>query len=152
MTSISEFRRILVDTSAWIALMNRKDRLHERAAAFHREYGTSVRRVTTWGIVSETYTWLRYHIGHEAGQHWLQTQASLQSTGFLEVIYPTPDLDSGVRAILSRYADQDLSYVDAFSIHVIRSNKDLDAAFAFDHHFALAGVPVIPGGGQEKVK
>ncbi|MHB1684528.1 MAG: TOTE conflict system archaeo-eukaryotic primase domain-containing protein [Bacilli bacterium] len=45
----------------------------------------------------------------------------------------------------ARFADVAMDEkVNAFSIHVIRSNKDLDAAFAFDHHFALAGVPVVP--------
>ncbi len=36
-------------------------------------------------------------------------------------------------------------YVDAFSIAIIQSRPDIDAIFAFDHHMALAGIPVLPG-------
>ena len=35
--------------------------------------------------------------------------------------------------------------VDAFSIALIQSRPDIDAVFAFDHHMALAGIPVLPG-------
>jgi predicted nucleic acid-binding protein len=47
--------------------------------------------------------------------------------------------------VIGRFHDQKLSYVDAFSIALIQSRPDIDAVFAFDHHMALAGLPVLPG-------
>lgn len=38
-----------------------------------------------------------------------------------------------------------LSCVGAFSIAFIQSRSDINAVFAFDHHMALAGLPVLPG-------
>jgi predicted nucleic acid-binding protein len=54
-------------------------------------------------------------------------------------------MEMGIRRNLSRFQDQDLSYVDALSLYVVQSRGDIDAIFAFDHHLALAGLPVFPG-------
>ena len=69
----------------------------------------------------------------------------MENQGFLQVIYPDSQMEAGVRKVIGRYHDQKLSYVDAFSIALIQSRPDIDAVFAFDHHMALAGLPVLPG-------
>jgi len=135
----------LVDTSAWICLADRREHYHQEAVAFHSALDPLTPRVTTWGIVSETYTWLRYHGGYQVAERWLQQQTSLERAGIVEIVYPTAEAEVGVHRNLSHYADQDLSYVDAFSMHVVQSRGDIDAIFAFDHHIALVGVPVFPG-------
>jgi uncharacterized protein len=142
---MDEIRRIFVDTSAWLALINRDERSHAAALEFHRSLGAGVSRVTSWGVVGETYTWLRYHTGYPSAQRWLHEEAGLHERGVLEVIYPTPLTESGVRRTLSRFADQDLSYVDAFTLHIVQTRGDFDAIFAFDHHLSLYGVAVLPG-------
>ena len=58
MISTSDIRRILVDTSAWIDLMNQNERHHDAAVTFHKSLPVETLRLTTWGIVSETFTWL----------------------------------------------------------------------------------------------
>ena len=102
-------------------------------------------RITSWGIVSETYTWIRYHIGEREASRWLAVKDAMENQGFLQTIYPDPQMEAGVRKVIGRYHDQKLSYVDAFSIALIQSRPDIDAVFAFDHHMALAGIPVLPG-------
>ncbi len=134
----------MVDTSAWLALVNRNDRYHRAAVAAHRDL-TSSRRVTTWGILSETYPWLRYHVGYPAAERWLYETAALEARGLIEVIYPDPTMEPSVRRTLARFSDQDLSYVDAFSLVVADSHRDIDAIFAFDHHLSFSGLPLIPG-------
>lgn len=142
---MAEIRQIFVDTSAWLALANRNDQYHEAAVAFHRTLHPSVVRVTTWGIVAETYTWLRYHAGYRAAEGWLREEAGLEECSSIEVVFPTAALEAGIRRTLSRFADQDLSYVDALSLHITQSRADIDAIFAFDHHLTLGGMPVVPG-------
>jgi predicted nucleic acid-binding protein len=142
---MDEIHRVFVDTSAWLALINRDERRHGAAAEFHRSLGKEVTRVTSWGIVGETYTWLRYHTGYRSAERWLHEEAELQERGVLEVVYPTAQTESGVRRTLSRFADQDLSYIDAFSLHIVQARGDIDAIFAFDHHLSLYGIPVLPG-------
>ena len=63
-TSIADIKRVFVDTSAWIDLMNSKERHHTAAVTFHKSLAPMTLRITSWGIVSETFTWIRYHIGY----------------------------------------------------------------------------------------
>jgi uncharacterized protein len=144
-TSIADFKRVFIDTSAWIDLMNSNERHHTAAVNFHKNLSPMTLRITTWGIVSETYTWIRYHIGYREALRWLTLKDSLEDQGFLQVICPDQQMEIGVRKVISRFHDQQLSYVDAFSLALIQSRPDIDAIFAFDHHMSLAGIPVLPG-------
>ena len=144
-TSIAEIKRVFIDTSAWIDLMNSHERHHAAAVAFHKSLAPMTLRITTWGIVSETFTWIRYHIGYREASRWLSLKDSLENQGFLQVVYPDSQIELGVRKVIDRFPDQRLSYVDAFSIALIQSRPDIDVIFAFDHHMNLAGLPVLPG-------
>jgi predicted nucleic acid-binding protein len=143
-TFIGDLRAVFVDTSAWLALANRRDRRHAEAAATSRALGHTL-RVTTWGVVCETYTWLLYHLGHAPANRWLHEQAGIEEVGLIETVFPTPTLDAGTRRVLARFSDQQLSYVDALTIHVVRLRPDIEAVFAFDHHLMLAGAQLLPG-------
>ncbi len=112
--------------------------------AFHRDLA-GVGLVTSWGILAEPYTWLRYHVGYPAAERWLYETAALEARGLIEVIYPDPATEPTVRRILARFADQDLSYVDALSLAIAESYRAIDAIFAFDHHLSLTGLPTLPG-------
>lgn len=144
-TSMSDIRRVFVDTSAWIDLMNNNERHHAAAVAFHKSLAPLTLRITSWGIVSETFTWIRYHIGDREAIKWLTIKDSLEKQGSLQILYPDSHTEVGVRKVIDRYHDQKLSYVDALSIALIQSRPDIDVIFAFDHHMALAGIPVLPG-------
>ena len=145
MTSIADIKRVFIDTSAWIDLMNSNERHHTAAVNFHKSLTPMTLRITTWGIVSETYTWIRYHIGYREASRWLTLKDSFEDQGFLQVVCPDHQMEIGVRKVISRFQDQQLSYVDAFSLALIQSRPDIDAIFAFDHHMSLAGIPVLPG-------
>ena len=145
MTSIADIQHVFVDTSAWIDLMNRNERHHVDAVAFHKSLAPMTLRITTWGIVSETFTWIRYHVGSREASRWLASKEVLERQGLLQVVFPDPLMEVGVRKVIDRFHDQDLSYVDAFSIALIQSRPDIDAIFAFDHHMTLAGLSVLPG-------
>ncbi len=145
MTSISDIRRVFVDTSAWISLMGKNEQHHVAAVEFHKNLNPMALRITSWGIVSETFTWIRYHIGSGEALRWLTLKEALEHQGFLQVVFPDSQKEVGVRKVVNRFHDQNLSYVDAFSITLMQSRPDIDAIFAFDHHMALAGLPVLPG-------
>ena len=132
-----------MDTSAWLALLNRKDGRHIAATGFQRSLPSSVRRVTSWGIVGETYTWLRYHLGFHYADRWLSEEAALESSGALEVVFPQPSMEAGIRRELTQFSDQDLSYVDALTLHLVRSRGDIDGIFGFDRHLAMTRL--LPG-------
>ena len=50
--------------------------------------------------------------------------------------------EDAAEAILAQFEDQDVSYVDATSFTVMR-NLRLTSAFAFDHHFSVAGFHLV---------
>lgn len=102
MTSIVDLRRVLVDTSAWLALMNRNERFHEAAVAFHRSLDPLALRIITWGILSETYTWLRYHSGYHQAERWLWEEAILEAKGVLEVVFPLEGTDTSIRRLFKQ--------------------------------------------------
>jgi predicted nucleic acid-binding protein len=145
MTSTADFRRIFVDSSAWISLMNRKERHHEAAVEFHHHLRPLTLRVTSWGVVSETFTWLRYHVGDREALQWLAMKEMLENQGFLQIIYPDAVLEPRIRRVIDHYQDKDISYVDAHIIAVARAHPEINAIFAFDRHMLLAGLPVLPG-------
>src|SRR5438067_5302548 len=145
MTSTADIERVFVDSSAWIDLMNKNERHHAAAVTFHKSLNPMTLRITSWGIVSETFTWIRYHIGSREASRWLSLKESLEQQGFLQVVFPDSQMEVGVRKVIDRFHDQKLSYVDAFSIALIKSRPDIDAIFAFDHHMTLAGLAVLPG-------
>ncbi len=145
MTSTADIQHVFVDSSAWIDLMNKNEHHHAAAVAFHKSLNPMTLRITSWGIVSETFTWIRYHVGNREASRWLALKDTLEHQGFLQVVFPDPDMEIGVRKVIDRFHDQTLSYVDAFSIALIQSRPDIDAIFAFDHHLTFAGLPVLPG-------
>lgn len=145
MTSMADIKRVFIDTSAWIDLMNSNERHHTAAVTFHKSLAPMTLRITNWGIVSETFTWIRYHIGDREAARWLTVKDAMENQGFLQIIYPDLQMEVGVRKVIGRYHDQKLSYVDAFSIALIQSRPDIDAIFAFDHYMTPAGIPVLPG-------
>jgi len=133
-----------VDTGAYIALADADDRHHAAAAALVRELGAGLARVTTWGVVSEAYTWMRYHLSGPHAQRWLQVLQASASNGTTQIIYPDADLDAACQRQLQRLSDQKLSYVDGLSLAVLQTTPNIDAVFGFDGHMALGGVAVIP--------
>ena len=144
-TSIASIRYIFVDSSAWISLASKKERHYTSATAFHKSLSPATLRITSWSVVSETFTCIRYHIGQREAISWLMQKELMEQQGYLQVLYPNAQLDVEVLKILNRFQDQALSYVDAFTLALVHSRPDINAIFAFDHHMAFAGLPVLPG-------
>ena len=137
-------RAVFVDSGAYLALADRSDRNHERAVTCSRELGSGVLRMTSWGVVSETYTWLRYHASASAATAWLAGLERACHVGQTEIVLPDARLDGVCRRKLLKFADQDLSYVDGMTLAILETLPGIDAVFGFDHHLGLVGLPVLP--------
>jgi predicted nucleic acid-binding protein len=135
---------ILVDTSAWIALIHERDQYHTRAVAVRGMMDRETHLVITWAILSETYTFLRYRAGFPVAQRWLHTAGISVLQGTMEVVYPSMDLEPVIQSVLARFAEHDLSYTDALSLGLLQRRPDIDAVFAFDRHMRLSGLQVLP--------
>lgn len=133
--------QIFVDTGAWVALADTSDNLHVAAKDSYAAILIPCRRlVTTNLVVAETYNLLRRRLGHKAAVRFL---ATLKRSPRLQNIYSNEVLEREAEEILARYGDQDFSFVDAVSLAYMKQQQ-IAQAFAFDHHFLVAGFMILP--------
>jgi predicted nucleic acid-binding protein len=71
---------------------------------------------------------------------------SLLGSPRLAKVYSDADTESMAEDILEKYADQDLSLVDAVSFVVMRERGETQA-FTFDRHFLTMGFENLPAQG-----
>lgn len=135
---------LLIDTGAFIALLNAGDDLHEQATRFEKRLAPSIQRITTQAIAGECYTFLRYRLGAAAAVRWLDYLDDARFTGHLLVHYTDDEDGKEAEKLLRKFRDQDLSYTDALTLAIARRGG-LGAIFGFDHQLALTNVPLLPG-------
>jgi predicted nucleic acid-binding protein len=121
-------------------LADRGDRRHVEAT---RILATTLSRgqnlVTTNHVIGESYTLLRMRLGANAAQVFLRrTRASTRTRR----VFVAEAWEDEAETVLARFADHDFSFVDATSFVVMR-RLGLRTAFAFDHHFLVAGFLVL---------
>lgn len=138
-----DLSRLFIDTGAFIALICEEDDLHQTAKMFYQSLKKSVALFTSILVISETYTWLRYHKGFEPATRFISIMRNSVETGNLRVIYPDPDICEKTHVILEKYQDQKLSYTDALSFAILEMFKIADV-FGFDTHFYSANCSLWP--------
>jgi predicted nucleic acid-binding protein len=125
--------RVLVDTSAIYALIDRDDANHAAA----RTGLTRMRKrrdepILTNFIVAETHALLLARQGSDMARRWLSTQA-------WAIERVTPEDEEAAREIILTHADKRYSYTDATSFAVIKRLR-MRGALAFDRHFVQFGI------------
>ena len=132
--------RLFCDTSFFYACLDHNDTNHERAKELTADAVTSaVAFITTWDIISETITLLRYRLGFRSALR------------FLQVIKPTLTIveygqavrDQAERVFRQRGRRSRLSYCDAISFVVVTSLLDDMPCLAFDRDFRALGLTVL---------
>lgn len=134
-------KRIFVDTSAWVAVTNRRDQYHEAAGNFYnKNFKEFNELLTTNLVVAETYILLRLDCGSEVALGWWERIASSLK---VKIIYIDSGLTEAAISILRKYNDHPFSFTDAVSFAVMKKMK-ITEAFAFDAHFTIAGFIQAP--------
>ena len=124
--------RAFADTFYFLALLNRQDRVHERAVKF----SASVRQlVTTEWVLTELAD------GLAAPRHrnmFLQTRQALLGDGNVQIVPLDGQLyESGIQLYAKR-PDKAWSLTDCISFQVMQQ-ESLREALTGDHHFEQAG-------------
>jgi predicted nucleic acid-binding protein len=129
--------QVFVDTGAWIALALTRDPLHSRARdTWERLLGAGARVHTSVSVVMETFTFLDRNATRAVALTW---RASLDAVPRLKLLpCTTKDLDRAW-PYMERADLHTLSAVDAVSFVLMR-DRGIKTAFAFDSHFAAAGL------------
>ncbi len=125
---------IIVDTSFWVALRNRRDDRHAEAVRLLERHA-AMALVTTNHVRGETWTFLRRRVGHPAAVEFLD---AVSTSPRLDVVTVTPDEEDDALAWLRRHDERPYSFVDATSFVVMRRRR-ISRALAFDGDFRAAG-------------
>ena len=128
--------RILVDTSAVYALMDRSDRWHPTAKAALADIKRSrTEPVLTNFVVAECHALLLARLGASVARRWLTSNVwSVQRI--------TVDDEANAMSIISNYTDKTFSYADATSF-ALMERLAIRRVFAFDPHFRQYGFQVV---------
>jgi predicted nucleic acid-binding protein len=128
--------RILVDTSALYALLDRGDTWHKAATSALQNLKLGrVQPLLTNFVVAECHALSLSRLGPEVARRWL-----LGNVWPVERV--TVEDESRARAIIGQYTDKTFSYTDATSFAVME-RLGLRKAFAFDPHFEQYGFQVV---------
>ncbi len=127
--------RVLVDTSAVFALLDRSDNCHGTA----KDTLDSLRRrrvepFLTNFVVAESHALALSRLGVEIARRWL-----LSNVWSIERV--REEDESRARSIIAGYTDKTFSYTDATSFAVME-RLGVRTVFAFDPHFRQFGFQV----------
>lgn len=131
---------IFVDTSAFLAIENRRDRHHAEALAFRDAMLPTGRRwVTSDYVLAETLTTLRFRAGHAIAVDFGQ---AVRESGLLTVEAVSILIREEAWRIFKTFADKDFSFTDCTSF-VLMERLAISIAFAFDDHFRQYGKFIV---------
>lgn len=127
-----------------IALVAATDPHHKPvAAAWQGLLKQGARPVTTGGVVMETLTYLRYHLGYGTAVEYQRLIAASAQEGRLEIAWIDGGLFAQAWKVFLQYDDQKLSMIDCVSFAFCRREK-IRKALTLDRHFQLAGLEIVP--------
>ncbi len=132
---------LFVDTGAWLAILDPRDKYHQIAVAFYQEALERYSRLLLTNLVAaETYINVLRNAGYHKAMFFLDT---IEQSSSVRCVWSDQKLEARARDILRRYDDQDFSYTDAVSFALMQQ-RELSEAFAFDHHFSVVGFVQLP--------
>ena len=127
---------IFVDTSAFLALENRKDEYHKPALMFRDSLLESKESlVTSDYVLDESYTIIRLRAGHKIA---VQFGEMIQVAGLIEIKYLTKEMLREAWHIFKIFSDKEFSFTDCTSFALMESLQ-VKTAFTFDEHFNQCG-------------
>ena len=127
---------IFIDTSAFLALENRKDHYHTPALTFRDfllESGISL--ITSDYVLDESYTIIRLRAGHSIAVGFGEM---IRKSALVEMKYVGRETLREAWQIFKSFADKQFSFTDCTSFALMESLQIKDA-FSFDHHFNQYG-------------
>jgi predicted nucleic acid-binding protein len=125
-----------LDTSALIAFADRSDSYH---SLFRRLFADPPPLLTTALVVTEGHGWFLKRYDRTRALHFV---AMIEDMGFLEILTTGPTQLQAGTDLLRRFADQDLTLVDAVGLHVMAERRT-PTCWSTDFHLGLTGVPLV---------
>jgi uncharacterized protein len=137
-------QQLFVDTSAWVAMSDRKDAYHQKAITLTQQIAEKYHLVITNYILDETYTLLLMNAGYPFTLKLKQKIDFIAQQRILEIVWVTQDIaDQAWRVFEQFNTDKQWSFTDCVSF-VVMQQKGITEAFTFDHHFSQMGLIRLP--------
>ena len=128
-------RRVFVDSSAYLALRDRRDEHHQLAVSiFTRLAQLRFRQFTSNIIMFEAHSLILSELGIENGQAFLHEMEESNTV----VVNVRQLEEEQAKQIVYTYSDKDFSLVDASSF-LVMGRLGITYAFTFDRHFNQYG-------------
>jgi hypothetical protein len=129
-----------IDSGAWIALALSRDPLHTQARVqWEVLRGAGAKLHTSVPVVIETFTFLERNANRDVALAW---KDSIYEPGTVKIL-PCELRDLVESWAYFRRKDlHKLSAVDATSFAIMKRSR-IRLAFAFDHHFSVAGFRLV---------
>lgn len=137
---IESISKVFCDTSFFYAVLDKNDFDHERAISFAQWIKENhVAVLTTWEVVIETVTLLRYRLSYNGAAVFIKTVLPN-----LNIIYISdPDRTKALETFLKLSKDKKISLCDAVSYAVIKEHLKDIPSIAFDDDFRAMGLRVL---------
>ena len=127
---------IFVDTSAFLALENRRDFYHSKALLFKDTcLKTGQSLITSDYVLDESYTIIRLRAGHTIA---VQFGESLRKSQFIRIEHIIPEIIEEAWRLFKKFEDHDFSFTDCTSF-ALMERLNISNAFTFDAHFQEYG-------------
>ncbi len=127
---------IFVDTSAFLAIENRRDTHHVLALNFRDTcLKTGQPLFTSDYVLDESYTIIRLRAGHANAVEFGENP---RRSHLIHIEYITPEIIEEAWKLFKAFADHDFSFTDCTSFALMGS-LHITNAFTFDAHFKEYG-------------
>jgi len=137
-------KKILIDTSAWVAISDSRDGSHKSALAFVQQLVKGYRLITTNYVLDETYTLLLMNAGYQTTLDFKQRIDIMIESQVLEVVWIDEVIASESWQIFEQFnIDKQWSFTDCTS-YVVMKQRAIAEAFTLDRHFAQMGFTKYP--------
>ena len=132
-------RRVLIDTSAYYALVDATDGHHAGARAMAGRLAAERWRLfTTNFILAETHALVLARLGYTTAATVLREIDRSTTT----IVRVSAADERRAREIIAQYRDKDFSFTDALSFAVMERLR-IVLAFTYDRHFAQYGLGLV---------
>ena len=137
--SSSVIRRVLVDASAYFALLDRSDISHRDALVIRdRLISERSRLFTSSFILAETHALLLSRLSRHIATRFLREMEESPTT----IVWVTPADVQRARGIIYQHDDKEFSLTDATSFAVME-RLGIPHAFTFDRNFTQYRITVL---------
>ncbi|MCI0416337.1 PIN domain-containing protein [bacterium] len=133
--------QVFVDTSGWIALVDKSERRHKDVSDAYRKLLTGTQVLVTSDLVlAESHILVRRRLSYSAAETFLE---SMNTSPSIVIIFMDDSLEQLAKELLKKFRDQELSFTDAASFAIMKARR-IHRAVTLDQHFQSAGFKMIP--------